>query len=113
MRRRAAHVKLSTATTYKVRNLGDIGDAKCANAGLLSLKCEVCFTLDFGIASTNECVPHLQNKRLSVAKGDTLRRLFVGAYETKGCAQRQTTASDRGMRKLSLENVKVVGIGDR
>jgi hypothetical protein len=72
MRRRAAHVKLSTTITYKVRNLGDIGDAKCATDGLRSLRYRACFTLDIGIASTNVRVPHLQNKKLSVAKGDAV-----------------------------------------
>ena len=67
MRRRAARVKLSTTTSYKVRNLGDIGDVLHLTAGLLSLKRAVRFTLDFVFASTNLRVPHAQRQ-------DKLRR---------------------------------------
>ena len=62
MRRRAARVKLSVVTSYKVRNLGDIGDAMCVTTGLLTLKCAVRFALDFVIASTNLCVRYAQER---------------------------------------------------
>jgi hypothetical protein len=72
MRRRAALVKLSTATTYKVRNLGDIGDAKCATAGLQPLKHDARFRLDFGIASTNVRAA-LTEKETRRTESDTIR----------------------------------------
>jgi hypothetical protein len=72
MRRRAALVKLSTATTYKVRNLGDIGDAKCATAGLQPLKHNARFRLDFGIASTNVRAA-LTEKETLRTESDTIR----------------------------------------
>ena len=62
MRRRSARVKLSATSSYKVRNLGDIGDAVCAKTGLRSIKSEARFTLDFVIASTNRCVRYAQER---------------------------------------------------
>jgi hypothetical protein len=62
MRRRAERVKLSMTTTYKVRNLGDIGDANYGTTGWHSLKCIACFALDFAIASTNLLARQVQQQ---------------------------------------------------
>lgn len=54
MRRRFINVKLSPTMTYKVRNLGDIGDAMRPASGFRALKSNATITLDFATASTNK-----------------------------------------------------------
>jgi hypothetical protein len=53
MRWRFTDVKLSALTRYKVRSLGDIGDATRSTTGLRALNFSVSITLDFAVASTN------------------------------------------------------------
>jgi hypothetical protein len=91
MRRRAARVKLSATIKYKVRNLGDIGDARRATSGSNARKYAVCFTLDFAIASTNSHTAD-QFKKLPVVILDGLDNAFGAMFQrarSSTCPKRQ------------------------